>query len=345
MTSVTEHSMTNPLITVIMPCRNEEHYIRKILDFFVSAGPAEKELIVSDGESKDRTREIISSYSVAHPEIILISNPKRYVPYALNDCIAQAKGRYIIRLDAHTEYASDYFEKVIEAFEKTGAEIVGGPMRTKGTTSFQRAVAVCTSTVFGVGDSKFHDDSAEGFTDSVYLGAWRKEIFAITGMFDVEMLRNQDDEFHYRAKSMGMKIYLDPAIRSWYYPRSNFKTLTRQYFQYGLFKPLVLSKVKSEVKPRHLIPSAFLLYLLSLPLVWKVSGIISMLPLILYFALDVYFSFAKQNGFRQIAASLAIYPALHLSYGLGFLLGLNGSLRQFFFGDRKIVNSLKGQTP
>ena len=249
----------------------------------------------------------------------------------MNECISRAKGDYIVRLDAHTEYAPDYFTKVVETFEQTGAEIVGGPMRAKGRTPFQRAVAVCTSTGFGVGDSKFHDDTASGFTDSVYLGAWKKNIFENTGMFDVAMLRNQDDQFHYRAKSKGMKIYLNPEIRSWYYPRSTLKSLMKQYFQYGLFKPLVVKKVRSEIKPRHLIPSAFVLYLVSIPVMFFIIGWIAMLPMILYLALDVYFSFTKQSQISEKLKSLMIYPALHISYGSGFLLGLSNTLRKLFF--------------
>jgi len=320
-----------PKISVIVPCRNEEHYISKVLDFFIDAEPANKELIIADGDSTDRTREIVAEYSGRHPGITLFQNPKRFVPFALNECIRRSRGEYIVRLDAHTEYAPDYFSKVVDTFEKTGAEIVGGPMRAKGRTTFQRAVAVCTSTIFGVGDSKFHDETAEGFSDSVYLGAWKKNIFSVTGLFDEAMLRNQDDEFHYRAKSKGMKIYLNPAIRSWYYPRGTIRSLMKQYFQYGLFKPLVLKKVSSEIKLRHLIPSAFVVYLISIPLLYILAGWLSIFPLILYLFIDICFSIAKQKDPSEKFIALIIYPALHISYGCGFLLGLSNSLRKIFF--------------
>jgi len=321
----------NGRITVILPCRNEEHYISRVLDFFIHARPENKELIIADGDSTDRTREIIAEYSAKHPEITMLSNPDRFVPFALNKCIRKATGEYIVRLDAHTEYAPDYFTSVVETFEKTGAEIVGGPMRAKGKTPFQRAVAVCTSTIFGVGDSSFHDETAEGYSDSVYLGAWRKKIFETTGLFDEAMLRNQDDEFHYRAKSKGMKIYLNPAIKSWYYPRGTIRSLMKQYFQYGLFKPLVLKKVRSEVKLRHLVPSAFVLYLIMIPVLYLLVGWIAFVPAIFYVMIDFGFSFSKLRGLREKMNALVIYPMLHVSYGCGFLLGLSNSLRRFFF--------------
>ena len=319
------------IISVICPVRNEEQYIGNILQFFQRAFPKNKELIIADGASTDNTKGIVQDFAKVNPGVTLIDNTKRYVPFALNECIRLAKGKYIVRLDAHTEYDLDYFEKIIAAFEETGAEIVGGPMRAKGNNPFQRAVATCTSTLFGVGDSKFHNDTYRGFTDSVYLGAWHNKIFQRTGLFDEEMCRNQDDEFHYRAKKYGLKIFLDPAIKSWYFPRSSFKTLMKQYFQYGLFKPLVMRKVKSEIKLRHLIPSVFLLYILSIPLISLLIGTLAMIPLLLYFAIDLIFSLMMQDGFSEKILSLAIYPALHIAYGSGFILGLNNSIRNRCF--------------
>jgi succinoglycan biosynthesis protein ExoA len=308
------------LISVICPVYNEAKYIRHVIDFFLSAKPDEKELLIIDGGSTDGTPDIVKEYSAAFPNIRVLHNAYKYVPYALNMAIAQAKGDPVIRIDAHTEYAPDYFEKILEVFIETGADIVGGPMRTKGITPFQNAVAYCTSTKMGVGDSRFHDENYKGYVDSVYLGAWRKSVFPDTGVFDEQLMRNQDDEFHYRAKSKGKKIFLDPRIKLWYYPRSNTKTLFKQYFQYGLYKPLVLKKVGSEAKLRHLIPSGFVLYLLSLPIAllywWWI------LPLILYVGLAAIFAVRCKGGLMTKLFCPIVYPILHIAYGTGFLLGL-----------------------
>lgn len=306
-------------ISVVCPVFNESNYIAAVLDFFTHAAPADKELWIIDGGSTDNTCTIVNEWAEKYPNIHLLHNARKYVPYALNAAIPQCTGSFIVRLDAHTHYAPDYFEAILSAFEKSGAEIVGGPMRAAGRTPFQKAVAYCTSTAFGIGDSSFHDDTKEGFADSVYLGAWKRSIFKITGLFDEQMMRNQDDEFHYRAKSKGMKIYLDPAIRSTYFPRSTFKSLFRQYFQYGLFKPLVLKKVRSGIRLRHLIPAGFVIYLLLLPVLWCFTGIYSLAPLLLYFFLAMMFAVRKSGEFIY---RLLIYPTLHISYGLGFILGL-----------------------
>lgn len=310
------------MITVLCPTYQEERYITGVLEFFVKALPLEKELYIIDGLSKDKTREIVQKYMKEYPDqIFLLDNPDKYVPYALNKGLEMAKGEIIVRLDAHTEYASDYFLKILETFKETGADIVGGPMRAVGKTPFQRAVAHATSAIFGVGDSHFHNEDYEGWVDSVYLGAWKTEIFSEVGNFDTRMVRNQDDEFHYRARSKGKKIYLSPKIKSEYFPRSNYRTLFKQYFQYGYYKPLVLKKVRSEIKLRHLVPAGFFLYLLTLPVSFWFPVIL--IPMVLYISLSLYFGFRMNGTLGEKLLASSIFLVLHISYGAGFILGLD----------------------
>ena len=311
-------------ISVLIPCRNEEKFIGNVLDNVIRQTFFSRvvDIYCLDGLSDDNTQKIIAEYSDKYQQIHLELNPERIVPFALNKGIKKSKGEIIIRLDAHTEYANDYFEKIIETFETIETDIAGGPMRAIGKTNFQKAVAYATSTKMGVGDSSFHNENAKGFVDSVYLGAWKRELFSAVGFFDERMKRNQDDEFHYRAKSMGKKIFLNPEIKSWYYPRNTLRKLFSQYFQYGLYKPLVLKKVKSEVKLRHLIPLAFVFYLALMPLLILVFGNYALVPLLIYLILILYFTFASKENFKTKIVIPGIYPVLHSSYGLGFFLGL-----------------------
>ncbi|OGU30465.1 MAG: glycosyltransferase [Ignavibacteria bacterium GWA2_35_9] len=311
---------TLKLITVICPVYNEEQYIENVLSFFVNAEPFEKELLVVDGGSNDKTVSIVSEWQKDYPNIKLIINPKKYVPFALNIAIKQSSGSPIIRLDAHTEYASDYFLSLLETFDKTGADIVGGPMRKKGKTNFQKAVVYVTSTVLGLGGSKIHRVEYSGYSDHVYLGAWKRSLFEEVGYFDEGLLRNQDDEFHYRAKSKGKKIFLNSDIKSYYYPRSDFKSLIKQYFQYGVFKPIVSKKVKSEIKLRHIIPFLFVLYLF-FSLLFFFHAIIY-LPLLIYILLCLFFSVKSRLNLKSMVITLFVFPAIHISYGMGYIIGL-----------------------
>jgi len=308
------------LLSVICPTFNEANHIAKVLDFFVNAKPVEKELIITDGGSSDATRQIISEWSQKHSNIRLIDNPQKYVPFGLNLAIKASTGNPVIRIDAHSDYAPDYFEKILETFESTGADIVGGPYLTAGKTTFQLAVAAAISNPFGIGNSKAHDANYKGFTDSVPYGAWKRELFEQVGYFDERLIRNQDDEFNYRAKSLGKKIYLNPEIKFWYYPRTTISRLFRQYFEYGIYKPLVLKKVKSEIKFRHIIPSIFVIYLIALPV--AIFSNIFLIPLFFYFFIDLLVSLTSKGNFKIKIWSVLVYPAIHISYGTGAIIGM-----------------------
>lgn len=317
------------MITVICPVYNEEEHIENILKFFVESKPDDKELILVDGGSTDRTVEIISDWIKKYNNIRLLHNQSKYVPFALNLAIKNSIGDPIIRLDAHTLYEKNYFEKILETFERTDADIVGGPMRKIGKTDFQLAVAYATTSMFGIGDSKIHKIDYNGESDHVYLGAWRRKLFDDIGYFDETLIRNQDDEFHYRAKSLGKKIYLSSDIVSYYYPRKNFKSLFKQYFQYGLYKPLVLKKIKSEIKIRHLIPAFFALYILILPFL-LLNNIIFIVPLLIYFLINLIFTVPNRGSFKQKFLVFVIYPTIHFAYGIGSVLGIPKIFKKHF---------------
>ncbi len=262
----------------------------------------------------------MENYCKRFPSIRLLHNKHKFVPYALNLGIKESRGDLIIRIDAHCNYADDYFLQIINTFNSVEADIVGGPTRVAPGTEFQNAVASVISNPFGIGNSKVHDSQFRGYTDHVTFGAWRKDLFEQIGYFDERLLRNQDDEFHYRAKSKGKKVYLNPDIKLWYHPRKNFKELFNQYFQYGYYKPLVLKKIKSEIKLRHLVPALFVLYLFTLPLAF--ISIYWLIPLILYLTAAVVISLVSKTSLKAKLYSIVIYPVLHTAYGLGFLIGL-----------------------
>jgi glycosyltransferase involved in cell wall biosynthesis len=311
--------LTNPVISIICPVYNEEHYLDKVLRFVTTASPSDKEIIFIDGMSKDRTVEILKSWQTSHPEIRIISNPQRTVPFALNLAIPACTGKYIVRLDAHTDYADDYFEQILKTFATTDADIVGGPTRTASKTPFQEAVAYIFNTPLGMGDGSVHDINFEGYTDSVTFGSWKRSIFDKTGLFDVKQKRNQDDEFHYRARSLGFKIFQSPDIKLFYYPRNTVSGLFKQYYQYGLYKPMVLNKIKSGTRLRHLIPSFFVLYLIACLFIpdW-----LSKVPLLIYLSLCAFFAIKSAKSIQLMFLIFIAYPTVHIGYGLGFLFGL-----------------------
>lgn len=328
---------TLPTVTVIVPTRNEEHFLAKCLDSIVATSyPTDRlEVLVADGRSEDRTREIVASYSARYPWIRLIDNPRRIAPTALNLGIAAARGEVIVRMDSHALYPADYLPRLVAALLESGADNVGGCLVTlpMDETPVARAIALGLSHPFGVGNSYFRIGSrARRWVDTVPFGCFRRDVFDRVGTFDEELVRNQDDEFNFRIVRRGGRILLDPTIVASYYARRSMRDLSRMFYQYGYFKPLVARKIGRVMTVRQLVPAALLLFVLLAVVVALVAPRAALpfgavlahyVAALLYAALKA----AHAHGPRTIVALLVIFPTIHACYGFGFLRGAWDVLR------------------
>lgn len=343
--------MNNPFITVILPIRNEFATIERCLDAIQAQDyRGEMEILIADGMSSDGTREIVQRSTLQRPNVQLVDNPDKIVPTGLNAALLRAKGEIIIRVDGHTIITPDYVRRCVETLQRTKADNVGGRMNAIGNTPFGKAVALATSTPFGIGGGRFHYSDKEEWVDTVYMGAWPRRVFEKIGLFDEELVRDQDDEFNYRLRAAGGKVLLDPQIKSEYSVRSTPGALWRQYFQYGFWKVRVLQKHPRQMKPRQFVPPAFVLSLIISALlvlsfrihnssfILLLSSFVPALYLLATLTASILtwqksrtiLSRSKADGVDRslvsILYSLLILPLvfsiLHLSYGFGFLAGL-----------------------
>ncbi|MDD5195392.1 MAG: glycosyltransferase family 2 protein [Candidatus Omnitrophica bacterium] len=330
-----------PLISIIMPIYNEANYIRKSLEAILNQDyPHERiEVIIVDGVSEDGTRETVLEIRNQNPktEIALFDNQRRIVPVALNIGINNSKGDIIVRIDGHCEITSDYISQCVETLQRTGADCVGGHQRPVAKQLIQEAVALAVTSPFGTGNARFRHQNNSGWVDTVYMGAYRREVFDRIGMFDEELVRNQDDEFNFRLVQAGGKIWLDQNIRSMYYSRSNLKSLWRQYFQYGFWKLRVMQKRKAIASCRHLAPVLFVLGIAG-----SMAGFL--ITRNLWIALVIVGPYIIANMCAAIISARRrpimifilpiIFFIIHFSYGLGFLSGLCKWRRYFFHTDK-----------
>jgi succinoglycan biosynthesis protein ExoA len=315
-------------VSVVMPLRQEAAHVRDTVGAVLSQDyPADRfEVVVADGMSTDGTREALETLRQTHRNLLVVDNPGRIAPTGLNAAIRASHGRVIVRIDGHTRVAPDYVRACVSALERTGAENAGGKMTALGEGTFGEAVAAATSSPFGVGNARFHYSDREEWVDTVYLGAWPRRVFDRIGLFDEELVRDQDDELNYRLRANGGRILLSPSIKSSYTVRGAPSKLWRQYFQYGFWKVRVLQKHPRQMQPRQFVPGAFVAGLLGLGAAAIVSPIaragLTALGLV-YVAGDVVATSAAARGRWRLAPAIALaFPILHLSYGSGFLAGL-----------------------
>ena len=320
-----------PLVTVIMPIRNEESYIKHSLGAILAQTyPSNRmEVLVVDGMSNDATRHYIQEQQTLFPNLHLVDNPHQIVPTAMNLGIQQSKGVFIVRVDGHTKIAPDYVEQCVSAWQETKADNVGGLMNAEGHTFWGETVALATSSPFGVGGARFHYSQKSEWVDTVYMGAWPKPIFEQTGLFDEEMVRNQDDEFNYRLRKNGGRIWLSTKIKSTYTPRGTWASFYRQYYQYGFWKIRVLQKHPKQMRLRQFVPAAFVSSLLVASLFTVITPLALLWPLfyILCAAMgSIYIS--KDAGYKFLSPLILAFATMHIAYGLGTLVGF------FYFANR-----------
>ncbi|MBL7828088.1 MAG: glycosyltransferase family 2 protein [Saprospiraceae bacterium] len=307
-------------LSIIIPVLNESNRIEALVDSINLLDSTQKEIIFVDGGSVDDTTMKIELLQAASGNIRVLSNPARFVSQGFNLAFREARGAYISLIGAHAIYPHHYFETCIRHIENGDCDIAGGFLRHQGKGTVGKAIAYAMSTKFGVGNTAFRTSRQKRYVDSVAFAVYHRRVFEEVGLFDPELIRNQDDEFHYRCNQAGLKILLIPELETTYFVRESFSALFNQYFQYGFYKPLVFKKVRSGVQVRHLIPAVFVLYLLTLPVIiwWSVW----LWPLVLYFVLTTYFVSISRLPFFSLAAAFAVFPTLHLAYGSGFLAGL-----------------------
>ena len=317
-------------LSVICPIYNEEKHIAACLDSILRQDfPKEElEVLMVDGMSSDRTREIVQQYTEQYPFIFLLDNPKRIVPTGLNIGIQVAQGEVIIRLDAHTIYPDNYFSVLVEKLFALNADNVGGLCRTLPAkdTSVCEAIAAALSSPFGMGDSHFRiGTNKEMQVDTVPFGCFRREVFDKIGYFDEELVRNQDDEFNGRIIKFGGHIYLIPSIVIDYYGRDSIGKVSKMFYQYGLFKPLVNKKLGNPATVRQFFPFFFVLGLIiGFPLCFVnlFFRILYIAVLALYIFLAAYFSIRQIKGLKRILLLMVTFFAIHVSYGWGYLRGV-----------------------
>lgn len=320
-------------LSVICPIYNEEKYIGQFLDSILLQDFPQNdlELLLVDGMSKDRTREIVGEYIIKYPFIKLIDNPHKIVPYAMNKGIEVAQGDVIMRLDAHASYQPNYFSVLVNGLKRLNADNVGTVCKTDVLNKNPKTLAIreVLGNKFGVGNSTFRTGiDYEQEVETVPFGCWPKSVFEKYGKYDLRLVRNQDIELNKRIRRSGGRIYILPDSYCTYLARESYHALAKNNYGNGKWNILTVyyTKMLSSLSLRHFIPLFFLLSMIIpilLGLLWWPLALVSAASLIAYTSLLSFVSaklaVQKHLNFYYL---LVTFFVLHLSYGWGSLMGI-----------------------
>lgn len=325
--------MSAPKVSVIVPCYNEEKTIHLLLTALLdqSFPTGQMEIVIADGISTDNTRRQIQTFQDDHPQlnIRVIDNNARTIPAALNRAIENAKGIYIIRLDAHSVPDKEYIIRCVENLEAGKGVNVGGVWHIKpgADTWVARSIAAAAAHPFGVGDAKYRYTDQPQYVDTVPFGAFRRDLVEEIGGFDENLLSNEDYEFNARIQRSGGKIWLDPSIHAVYFARSTYSALLKQYGRYGYWKINMLRRYPDTIRYRQAIPPLFvsslgILVLLSFwrPLYGWILGA-EVVSYALVLALAGNQMMIKNKDISNLLGVPLAIACMHIAWGSAFIWG------------------------
>jgi len=332
-----------PRVSIILPVLNEGRYIEQCLRSVVEQDypAALREVLVLDGGSTDDTREKVRAFAAAHPGFSLLDNPGRTQVKAFNLGVRRSCGGIIIRLDAHARYDPSYVRKCVETLDATGAANAGGVWQIEagGPSLMARSVAILNRERFGIGGARFRVGGTAGPTDTVPFGAFRRDAFDKVGLMNERLVRGEDNEFNSRLRKAGLTVYFNPEIRCIYFARAGLAGFLKQMYGNGLYHILTLMVNRGGCSLRHFVPFGFVMFLMTFASgglfwrpIWLVGGIILALYLLADLAASI--SAAAREGWAQLAVLPWLFPLVHISYGVGTLVGIFQFAVPAIFGRR-----------
>ncbi|MEE2877293.1 MAG: glycosyltransferase family 2 protein [Candidatus Neomarinimicrobiota bacterium] len=313
-------------VTIVIPMRNEEKYIGKCLESLIAQDwdGQSLEVIVVDGASQDRSREIVESMIPRFARLKILDNPHFITPVSLNMGVKAAIGEVVIILGAHSYVAKDFVSKNMHYLNSMVVDCVGGSIAPVGDSYQGEAIALAMSSPIGVGNAFYRYSKVQRLVDTVQFGAYRKDIFRKVGYFDKELVRNQDFELNHRIVSTGGRILLAPEVHGFYVVRSSISKLFRQYFDYGYWKTKVILKEISAFRLRYQIPPIFILTLvisgllgIFSPMMWSLfKGILALYgTLVLLTTMKI----SINSGLKYLPVLPFAFITLHFGFGFGLI--------------------------
>lgn len=317
--------------SVLVPVLNEEADIAATLRAMLAQEfPGQLEFLVVDGRSSDRTREIVSALAAEDPRVRLLDNPRRTASSGLNVALANARGRWVARMDAHTEYPSGYVALGVQRLARGDTKWVSGPPIPVGRGAISRAVTLALRTPLGRGGSRkwaaeLSTDGEYQLDSGVFAGVWERATVLEYGGWDEHWLRNQDSEMAGRFLANGERLICLPAMASFYLPRDSLRSLWRQYRQYGEYRERTAVHHPHTMRRSHLAPPALVAATAAAALApWRPARRLARGAVAAYAAVLIAAGVSAAphaQDDREAALVPVVLAVMHLAHGTGAWVG------------------------
>lgn len=309
------------LVSVVIPALDEEASIGACLESVLRQSHRALEVIVVDGGSTDRTRDVVLACAARDPRVRLLFNPRRTIPTALNVAVGEASGRWLVRVDAHSTVPPDYVSTAVELLAEGRWAGVGGRKDAVGRTAAGRAVAVAMASRLGVGGSTYHHGTRAQEVDHVPFGAYALDVVRGLGGWDERLVANEDFEFDYRLLQAGHRLLFDPRLTIEWQCRQSVRDLFRQYHRYGKGKLDVVLLHPRSMSARHVAPPAFVAYAaLGLLVNVRTPGrwAVMLAPYLTAVSAESFRQRRRLGSARERLWLPAAFVAMHVGWGVGF---------------------------
>jgi glycosyltransferase involved in cell wall biosynthesis len=330
------NSATLPGVSYVMPVLNDVAHVTSAVDSLLAQDfTGDWDITIAVGPSIDGTNELVEALGKRARRITVIDNPEGSTPAGLNIAIRHSTQPIIIRVDAHSVLPVDYARIAVQTILETDADNVGGIMDAQGHTPFEQAVARAYGTRVGLGGTRLHVGGPAGEAETVYLGVFQRERIEAVGLFDETIKRGQDWELNQRLRRAGGTVWFTPDLRVTYRPRSSVRTLVRQMFATGLWRADLTRRNGTGGSLRYLIPPVAVLGIIGgtlLGIAGVAQALLGVTPFLAWFWLlpAAYVAFVilatvtttRGLGFPAGLWFLVVLPCIHVSWGVGFLLGM-----------------------
>jgi len=255
------------LVSIIVPAKNEEKNILKCVESLLDINYENKEIIIVNDGSTDRTAKILVSFA----EKIKIINTKGIGPSkARNMAIENAKGQYIAFTDADCIVDRNWIDELLKGFISDNVYGVGGSqLSPKDESKFGKYVSSFFE-AFGFVSDYIHQGEKINCVDHnpTCNVIYRREIFDLVGKFREDLWPCEDLEFDIRVRDKGYLLTNNPKAIIYHYRPSTFNGFLKMMYRYGKAHSK-LNLIHGFCQPIHFLPLVIFILLIFNVMLYK----------------------------------------------------------------------------